>query len=30
MDKNILKTVLADNMVEIPEYKVIPRPAKYK
>jgi predicted AAA+ superfamily ATPase len=25
MDKNILKTVLADNMAEIPEYKVVPR-----
>ncbi len=25
MDKNILKTVLADNQLEIPKYKVIPR-----
>jgi len=25
MDKNILKTVIADNQVEIPNYKVIPR-----
>ena len=25
MDKNILKTVLADNQIEVPRYKVIPR-----
>lgn len=25
MDKNILKTVIADNQVEVPRYKVIPR-----
>jgi len=25
MDKNILKTVIADNQIEIPRYKVIPR-----
>ena len=25
MDKNILKTVIADNQVEVPKYKVIPR-----
>lgn len=25
MDKNILKTVLADNQIEVPKYKVIPR-----
>jgi predicted AAA+ superfamily ATPase len=25
MDKNILKTIIADNQVEVPKYKVIPR-----
>lgn len=25
MDKNILKTVIADNQIEVPKYKVIPR-----
>ena len=25
MDKNILKTVILDNQVEVPKYKVIPR-----
>ena len=24
-DKNIMKTVIADNQIEIPRYKVIPR-----
>ena len=25
MDKNILKIVIADNKIEVPKYKVIPR-----
>lgn len=30
MDKNILKTIIADNQVEVPRYKVIPRDFEFE